>query len=113
VTLNEKGEVDFSSVKIANLRAKLESNPQVQLALMMKEMQFEFPHKEAMMKEAQTLKRRLEDLEEQATKAKANRSKSANEALQQYIQEQLQKEKKVVEGTATTATGAATTTAKT
>ena len=49
VTLKENGEVDYSQVKNDNLKNKLQSDPTIKAALMLKDLQFEFPHREHQM----------------------------------------------------------------
>lgn len=64
VTLNENGEVDFSSVKNVNLRTKLEKDTNIKIALMLKDLEFEFPHKEHQMDQAIILKQQLQEVQD-------------------------------------------------
>ncbi len=59
VKLNSDGSIDFSKVENENLRKKLENNLEVYFVLMQKDLEFEFPHREEMMKKAQEYKKRL------------------------------------------------------
>ncbi|EGR27566.1 hypothetical protein IMG5_194290 [Ichthyophthirius multifiliis] len=65
VVLRPDGTVDFSQVKNENLRAKLQENLYVKYALMQKDLEFEFPHKEHQMDQALVLKKQLEKVRQQ------------------------------------------------
>lgn len=64
VTLKESGEVDFSSVKNENLRNKLAKDKNIKIALMLKDLEFEFPHREHQMDQAITLKSQLQEVQD-------------------------------------------------
>ncbi|EAS01672.1 hypothetical protein TTHERM_01207720 (macronuclear) [Tetrahymena thermophila SB210] len=64
VVLKQDGEVDFSAVKNTNLRNKLEKDSNIKIALMLKDLEFEFPHKEHQMDQAVDLKQKLQEVQD-------------------------------------------------
>ncbi|KRX01188.1 hypothetical protein PPERSA_03692 [Pseudocohnilembus persalinus] len=87
VQLNDQGEIDFSSIPYPHLRKQLESNPAVKIALLQKQLDFEFPHKEHMRNKAQELSRRLSQIEVDSEQAKNEKQKIIKHLQQEYSQE--------------------------
>ena len=82
IFLTEFGELDFSkSSAPESIKKKLKENPLAKMALMAKELDFEFEHLEKKQELARNLKERLEDLEKPqlSLAAKAEEDKIKNE----------------------------------
>ena len=60
--LTEEGDVDYSTCTNENVRQKFEHDPRVKMYLMLRDLKFEFPHRERLVREMQEYKYKLDKL---------------------------------------------------
>jgi hypothetical protein len=82
ITLDAKGDVDYSGCPYPHVVKKLQQNPLVKIALLQDDLQYEFPHKEVQMELARKIREDYDDYKRESDRIKkANIVEEKEEAI--------------------------------